>query len=168
MQEEHAAVPIYVGDGGAGFSIGRHIGQFVRFAKSFPIAGSTYAAGDVEFFVDDVMPDVVNGVEVLLIAGEGGYICHAGVHISSAYGVANSFVLVSDFFVRLVVFTGEGGAGAAYIQEKFGKVQVGSVACDTVHLRETGFDDLVAGPFFFFAVAEGGDKEVGVFDGDIQ
>ena len=63
-------VPVVVAHGGAGFVVGAHVGQFVVGAEGLARGARADAAGDVQFLAGDVVPDLVERVDVGRIAGE--------------------------------------------------------------------------------------------------
>jgi hypothetical protein len=72
-------------------------------AEGFAAAGCADAAGDVELAREHVLPERVAGLEDRLVAGDGGDVGHAGVHVDRAHGVADRLVLLEHLHVRLVV-----------------------------------------------------------------
>ena len=76
VEEEHPVVYIYVSDGGAGLAICRHVRKLVVVAEGLAGVGGTDTSGDVHLLGNDVLPDAVDGVDVALVSGEGGYVSH--------------------------------------------------------------------------------------------
>ena len=103
MQEEQAVIPIHIPDGGASFTIGRHIGQLIVFTESLPVVGGADASRDIHFLRHHVIPDTVDGVDVTCIARQGSNVCHSGIHISGPYGMSDSFILFQHRFMCLAI-----------------------------------------------------------------
>ena len=101
MEKEESVVDINIADSRAGLAVGTHVRQLVVLAESLTIVGGSDTASDIEFLAHDVVPDTVDGVDIGSIAGEGCYICHAGIHIGGTYGMTYCFVLLQYWFVTL-------------------------------------------------------------------
>jgi len=101
MEKEETVVDINIADSCAGFAVGTHVRQLVVFAESLAVVGGSDTSGDVELLAYDVVPDAVDGMDIGSIAGEGCYICHAGIHIGGTYGMTYCFVLLQYWFVTL-------------------------------------------------------------------
>lgn len=63
MQQEHALVPVYIGNSGAGFIVRSGIGQFIIIAKPFAIAARTDASLHIHFFTYGILPYPVNRMQ---------------------------------------------------------------------------------------------------------
>ena len=101
MEQEQAVVDIDIADGSTGLAVGAHVGQLVILAESLATGGGTNATGDVELLANNIVPDLVDGVDVVLITRQGSHIGHAGIHIGSTDSVANGLVLLNDGLMAL-------------------------------------------------------------------
>ena len=162
VEQEQAVVPVVVADGGAGLVVGAHVGQLVVEAERLAARGGADAAGDVELAADDVLPDAVDGSHVAVVAGEGGDVGHARVHVGRAHGVADRLALLDDRFWCDWLYRRPCGLPSAprTSSRKLGEVQVARVAGHAVELDEPHLGDLVAGPDAPLAGAEGAVEQV--------
>ena len=101
MKQEESVVHIHITNGGTGLAVCTHIGQFVILAEGLTVGGGTDTARDVELLRYDIVPDGVDGLDVVLVACEGGHVGHTGIHIGSTHGVAYGLVLLDDRLVGL-------------------------------------------------------------------
>ena len=101
VKQEESVVHIDIADGGTSLTIGRHVGQFVVLAEGLTVGGGTDTARDVELLRYDIVPDGVDGLDVVLVASEGGHVGHTGIHIGSTHGVTYGLVLLDDRLVGL-------------------------------------------------------------------
>ena len=69
VQQKQAMVPEHISDGGAGFIISLQIWQLVIIAKCFAIASCANSSSDVEFFGNDIIPDFIDGMNIIIIPG---------------------------------------------------------------------------------------------------
>ena len=169
VQEEHPVIDIHVADGGAGLAVGAHVRKLVVLPEGFAAVRSPDAAGDVELLGHDVVPDPVDGVDIALVAGEGGHVGHAGIHVGGADGVSHGLALLQDREMRLVVLIPVLGL-TALVQEELGLVQVFLLARGEIQLREGHFGDLVSRnhPGLAGGGAHFADHAVRIADGDVQ
>ena len=101
MKQEESVVHIHITNGGTGLAVCTHIGQFVVLAEGLAIRSGADTASDIELFGDDIVPDGIDGVNVVLVACESSHIGHAGIHISSTNGVTHGLVLFDNGLVSL-------------------------------------------------------------------
>ena len=151
---------IVVADRGAGLVVRAHVGQFVIGAESLARGARADAAGDVQLLAGHVLPDLVERVDVRHVAGERGDVGHAGVHVHRAHRVAARHGLGLVHYLHLRLHVGIAGAllralRSADVQHELGEVEIAHVAGDTIQLRQAHLNDLVAGPDFALAGAEG-------------
>ena len=144
MEQEETVVHVDQADGGARLAVGRHVGQLVVAAEGLAAGCGTDAAGDIEFLLDDVVPDAVYGVQIGGVAGECGHVGHAGIHIGGAHGMAHGLVLLGHGLVGLGVVVAYGGAPAV-VEEELGLVQILPLAGDEVELGQRHLGYLVSG-----------------------
>ena len=71
MQQEQTIVNIHITDSSTSLTVGAHIRQFIVLTKGLSIAGGTNAASNIEFLLYDIPPDIVNGLNIALITGQG-------------------------------------------------------------------------------------------------
>ena len=101
MEEEETVVDINITDGSTSLAVSTHVWQIIVRSESLTIVSGSDTASDIEFLAYDVVPDAVDGVDISGIASEGGYICHAGIHIGGTYGMSHSLILLQYRFVAL-------------------------------------------------------------------
>ena len=92
--EEHAVVPVDVGDGRAGLAIGRVVVQLVVRPEAFALGAGADAAGDVKLAPGHVLPDAGEGMVVGGVARQGGHVGHAGIEVAGPHGVSHNLVLL--------------------------------------------------------------------------
>ena len=56
----------------------------------------TYAAGDIELFAYDIVPDTVDGMDIGCVARYCGNIGHAGIHIGCADSMTHGLRLLHN------------------------------------------------------------------------
>src|SRR5580692_5848690 len=129
-------VPVIVTHRGAGLVVGGEIRQLVIGAEGLALVERADAAGDVQLFPGDVVPNPVDGIHIGNIAGEGGDVGHSGIHIGSAHRVPNSFGLVNYLDVGLVVSapTSLSAVRPAHVEHELGQAYITVVAGDAVEL----------------------------------
>ncbi len=168
-------VPENIGDGRARFGVGRGVGQFIIFAKSLPPVQRADAAGQIKFLGDYILPDAIQGFNIVSITRLSGYIGHTTVHIGRPDGVAHSLILVHHRFVVLHI-AGMAVIGiklpsvgmAALIQKELGKLEIFLLTGYMVQLHQANLDFLMAGDIALFIGAEDPVDQIGVFQGHIQ
>jgi len=129
------------------------------------------AAGEVDLFGGDVLPDAVDGIDPGLIAGEGGDIGDAGVHVTGAHGVADRLTLFQYGDVVLAVGAVEFTAAAFFaadVEQEAGGLEILFFTGDAVEFCQPHFDHLMAGGKLNPAGAESGANEVGALEGHIE
>src|SRR6218665_1107676 len=121
MIEKQAVIPVYIGDRGTCLIVSRHVRQLVRLTKSLSVSCSAYPSRYVDFFSNNIFPDIINGFAIGNIFCQCGDVCHACVHIGRAHGMSYGFMLVGYLAVCLVVFV---FSRAAYIEKEFSGIEV--------------------------------------------
>ena len=150
---------------GAGFAVGL-VAQGKVCAKTLGGFAAANAAGEVIFFIDEIIPERHHGALIIHVVGFCGDIGHAREEIGRANGVAHGFVFLLHGHAALIVI----GAVAAAIEQEFceGDVAVAvPAALDIVHetakAHERLLHFLVAVVPFFFPWADVGHPAVGEF-----
>src|SRR5688500_18899820 len=114
------------------------------------------------------MPYIIYRFQVLLVASQRRYVRHTRVHISCTYRMANRFMLINYFFMRLAVFMIEMPRSTPQIEKKFSKIQVFLFPCYPVEPGQAGFNNLVTRKFFFPTMAKCFNKQVRIFSSYIE
>ena len=131
MQQEQAVVHIHIADGGTGLAVGTHVRQFVVGTEGLAVVGGSDTTGDVELLRDDVVPDGIDGLDVVLIACEGSHISHTSIHIGRTYGVTYGLVLFDDGLVSLRIVVCDGRL-ATIVEQELGKVKIALLSCGQI------------------------------------
>ena len=135
MEQEQAVVHVDIADGSTGLTVGTHIGQLVVLAEGLAVGGGANTASDIEFLRDDIVPDGINGLDIVLVASKGSDIGHTGIHIGSTDGVTHSLILFDNRLMGLGIVVDNSGL-ATIVEEELGLVEVFLVACNEVELGE--------------------------------
>ena len=125
----------------------------------------------MQFRRDDVFPDSVDGRDIVFVTGQRGHVGHARIHVRSANGVADRFVLFEDRLVVLVVLAAESPPVellASNVEKELGQIEILLVARRSVEPCQAHFDDLVPGRFAELVGPEDRREIVGVLDRDIE
>src|SRR5688572_26260542 len=100
------------------------------------------------------MPYIIYRFQVLLVASQRRYVRDTRIHISSSHRMANRFMLINYFFMRLAIFMIEMPSSTPQIKKKLSKVQVFFFPSYPVEPGQTGFNNLVTRKFFFLTIAK--------------
>ena len=162
-------IDIDVADGGTGLAIGFGIGQFVVVAERLTIVTCADATGDVVLLSDDVVPDLVDGLQVGTVARDGCHVGHAGIHISGTHGVTHRLVLFDHGLVGLAVGILARGQ-ATTVEEVLGLVEIFTVTCHEVEFHESHLGNLMSGHTIHLPLPKSdlAADTVGIADGDVE
>ena len=127
MKQEKTIIHINTADSRTGFAIGGKIGQFVIITESLSLMTGADTTGDVHLLRNNIVPNPVDGLDVRAISRNGSHVCHARIHINSAYGMPHSFILLDDRFMRLAISIFPASVSAC-IQKEFSLIEVFTVA----------------------------------------
>jgi len=144
VEQEQAVVHVDIAYRGACLVVGTHVGKLVVLAESLAAARGADAAGDIEFLGHDVVPDTPDGLDIVGIAGEGGHVGHARVHVCRPHGMAHGLVLLDDGQVALRVFLLDGGL-ATIVEEELSLVEILLVARGEIEFAQGHLGNLVPG-----------------------
>ncbi len=169
MKQEQAVVDIYIADCCASFAVGRHVGELIVLAECLAVAGGTDTAGDVVLLAYDVVPDLVDCVDVGRVAGKRSHIGHSGIHVGGTNCVTYSLILLHNRLVGLAVFVGAGGV-ASLVEEELCLVEIFLVAGHEIELGKRHFGNLVSGYAYNLSgiVADFAAHTVGILDCDVE
>jgi hypothetical protein len=138
--------------------------------------GRANAAREIELARDQVIPDAFACRAHRLVAGRGGDIRHARIHVDGPHCVAHRLALFDHLQVRLVVIEaarvgalalGE-RAGAAFVEQELGELEIAGVGGDAVQLHQGHLGDLVSRPGRAPAGTERPHEEVGGLDRHVE
>ena len=126
MKQEETLIPEVVADGCTSLVISGHVRQLIGFAKRLARTSGANATGDVELFVCDITPDLIDGVDIRKIARQGRDIRHTRIHVGSAHGVPDRLCLVDHLSLRLVVLSSTPwrAVGAALVEQELCQTQI--------------------------------------------
>ena len=169
MEQEQTVVHIDITNGSTGLAVGTHVGQLVVSAKGFTVRGGTDSASDIEFLGDDIVPDGINSLDIILVACEGCHIGHTGIHIGGTHCMADGLILFNDWFVSLRVLMHNSGL-ATIVEEELGLVEVFLVTCYQIEFGQCHLSNLMAGHHtgLTWIWAYLATYTVGIADGDIE
>src|SRR5215471_3514222 len=103
MEQEKTFVPVIVSDGGAGLAIGAQVREEIVRAERLSCSHGSNATSNVQLFGDNVFPDSVDGLHILLIARKSRHVGHSAIKIAGTDSMTDRFFLIGRFDVRLVV-----------------------------------------------------------------
>ena len=101
MEQEQTMVHIHITDGGTGLTIGAHVRQFIVGAESLTVGCGTDTTRDIVFLRHDIVPDGINGLDIVLVTSEGCHIGHTCIHIGGTHGMTHGLILINDGLVSL-------------------------------------------------------------------
>ena len=143
MEQEQSIVHIHVADSRTSLAVGAHVGQFVVGSEGLTVVRGADTASDIEFLGDDIVPDGIDGLDVVLVACECSHISHTGIHIGSTDGVTYGLVLFDDGLVSLRVVVCDGRL-AAIVEQELGKVKIALLSCGQVKTGHSHLSNLMA------------------------
>ncbi len=103
IEMQHALGPEDQRHRGAGLGIGRLVGQVEIVSEALIVRRRAEAGGDIHLGLHDVVPQRLQRALQRRFAGFEGEVCHGGVEIHGAHGVADHLVLLAHRLVRLAV-----------------------------------------------------------------
>ena len=146
MEQEQSVVNIHITDGGTRLTVGTHIWQFIILAKSLAIRGGADTTGDIEFLCDDVVPDSIDGLDIVLVASKCSHISHTGIHISSTDGMTYGLILLNNGLMSLRVVVHNCGL-ATIVEEELGLVEVFLIASNQIEFGKSHLCYLMTGHY---------------------
>ena len=144
MEQEHTPIPIYISNGSTCFAVSLAVRQFIVYIKSLTINLGTNTTSDIVFLFYHIVPNLVDSIKIRLIAHDGSDISHTRIHICSTYSMSHSLILHYHRFVGLAILFTHYTLQSAKIEEIFSKLQIFFVACNTIHLYQAHFHNLVS------------------------
>ena len=100
---QHAACKENKTDRSAGLCVGSIVRKIIIKGKGLSHVCTTDAAGDIELFLNHIVPESTAGIKQAVIFCQSGDIRHAGVEINGAHGMADRLVLLSYREMGLIV-----------------------------------------------------------------
>ena len=169
MKQEEPVVHIHITNGGTGLAVCTHIGQFVVLAEGLAIRSGADTASDIELLGDDIVPDGIDGLDVVFVASEGSHIGHTCIHVGRTNGMAYGLVLFDDGLVGLRIVVNDGGL-TAVVEEELCLVEIFLVARHEIQFGECHLCNLMSGnhaslPRVRTHLAA---DAVGIADGDVE
>ena len=142
VKQEESVVHIHITNGGTGLAVCTHIGQFVVLAEGLAIRSGADTASDIELFGDDIVPDGIDGLDIVFVTCEGGYIGHTCIHIGSTNGMSYGFVLLDDGLMSLRIVMYDGGL-TTVIEEELSFVEIFLFASNKIQFGKCHLCDLM-------------------------
>src|SRR5258708_419549 len=99
-------------DGGTSFIVRAHVGKLVVPAECLARACSPHPAGNIKLLASYIVPNLVDCTQVGSVAGQRGYVRHAGVQIRRPNRVPYRFRLVDHLLMGLIVFSAAASSAA--------------------------------------------------------
>ena len=129
IREVHLVLEENQATTGARFVVG-FVAQRIISAEALGRFAAANAAGDVIFFVDEIVPERNHGALIIQVVRLRRDIRHAGEKIRRAHRVADGLVLLLDGRLALVVFR----AAAPAIEQKFRELDVAVAVAAALHV----------------------------------
>ena len=104
----------------------------------------TDTAGNIYLLADDILPYLVDSLDVGAVTRNGSHISHTGIHVTSTYGMSHCLFLLQYRLVRLQIDV-LACRSAARVEEELGLVEIFLISCHGIEAYQCHFGNLMSG-----------------------